>query len=171
MYRLTAGVAEGYHITPDGRRQIIDFYVPGDIFGIEAGSEYSQFVVAIADGRAQAIGRAALNQLIACNCRASSELWFSLAKRIQLTQIHILRLGRPAEEKVAGFILEMGERLSGHDAIHLPMTRQAIADHLGMTIETVSRTLTQLRQSGIIALCGSRDIVVLDRQRLRRLAL
>lgn len=169
VYRITDGLAEGYHITSDGRRQIIDFYAPGDIFGIEPGADYTLFVDAITEGRVQIIKRSMIATLIASNSRALPELWLGLAAGIHRSQTHILRLGRPATERIAGFILEMCDRLSGRDECHLPMTRQEMGDHLGLTIETVSRTLTSLRQSGIIALHGSRDIVVLDRQRLLRL--
>jgi CRP/FNR family transcriptional regulator, nitrogen fixation regulation protein len=169
VYKLLEGVAEGYHITSDGRRQIIGFYAPGDFFGVEAGAEYTIFVDGITCGRVQSIKRTAVAQLMASNSPALEELWSGIAADIYRSQKHILRLGRPATERIASFLLEMCDRLSDCDKCHLPMTRQEIGDHLGLTIETVSRTLTHLRQSGLIALLGSRDIVVIDRQRLRRL--
>jgi CRP/FNR family transcriptional regulator, nitrogen fixation regulation protein len=169
VFRIIDGVAEGYHITSDGRRQIVGFYSAGDIFGVEAGKEYSIFVDAITGGRIQVIERSRVAQLISSNSQALPELWLGLAARIHRSQEHILRLGRPAADRIAGFILEMCARLSGRDDCHLPMTRQEMADHLGLTIETVSRTLTHLRQAGIITLIGNRDIYIRDRQRLRRL--
>jgi CRP/FNR family nitrogen fixation transcriptional regulator len=169
VYRLVEGVAEGYHISSEGRRQIVSFYAAGDIFGIEAGSDYTIFVDAITSGRIQSIKRAVVDQIIASNAPAVAELWLGLARGIQRSQEHILRLGLPATERVAAFILDMCDRLSGRDDCHLPMTRQEMGDHLGLTIETVSRTLTHLRQMGIISISGCRDIVVIDRQRLRRL--
>ena len=169
IFIIIDGVAEGYHITSDGRRQIVGFYSAGDIFGVEAGTEYSIFVDAITGGRIQVIKRSIIDQLISSNPRALAELWSGLAAGIHRSHEHILRLGRPAADRIAGFILEMCARLSGGDDCHLPMTRQEMADHLGLTIETVSRTLTHLRQAGIITLTGNRDICVNDRQRLRRL--
>lgn len=169
VYRIVEGVAEGYHITSEGRRQIVSFYAAGDIFGIEAGCDYTIFVDAITSGRIQSIKRTIVDQMITSNALALPELWLGLARSIQRSQEHILRLGLPATERVAAFILDMCHRLSGRDDCHLPMTRREIGDHLGLTVETVSRTLTLLRQMGVISLSGYRDIIVIDRQRLRRL--
>jgi CRP/FNR family transcriptional regulator, nitrogen fixation regulation protein len=169
VYRLMEGVAEGYHITSAGRRQIIGFYAPGDIFGVEADTEYTIFVDGITSGRVQNINRAAIAQLMAGNSPALEELWSGITAGINRSQKHILRLGRPATERIANFLLEMCDRLSDSDTCHLPMTRQEIGDHLGLTIETVSRALTYLRQAGFIALSGSRNIIVADRYKLHRL--
>ncbi len=84
-------------------------------------------------------------------------------------QQHSLVLIKSAEERVAGFLLEMAGRYSGNGAIDLPMSRQDIADYLGLTIETVSRTFTLLVQSGAISLETSRRIQFRNRAALRRL--
>lgn len=169
IYWIVEGVAEGYHITSEGCRQIISFYAAGDIFGMEAGSDYTIFVDAITSGRIQIIKRTVVNQMIAGDAAALQELLLALARGNQRSKEHILRLRLPATERVGEFILDMCDRLSGRDDCHLPMTRQEIGDHLGLTIETVSRTLTRLRRMGIISLSGCRDIIVIDRKRLRRL--
>ena len=74
-----------------------------------------------------------------------------------------------AQERVAGFLLEMAERAAGGGAVELPMSRQDIADYLGLTIETVSRTLTQLEKTAAIELPTSRRIVLRNRPALSRL--
>jgi CRP/FNR family nitrogen fixation transcriptional regulator len=78
-------------------------------------------------------------------------------------------LVKTARERVASFLLEMAERLEFSDEIELPMPRHDIADYLGLTIETVSRTLTQLENQSAIALPTSKRIVLRDRAALRRL--
>lgn len=168
VYRIAEGVAEGYRMTSDGRKQIIEFYSHGDIFGIEAGNNYTIFVDSITEGRVQIFRRTLFTELVCTHVLATTELWACLSARVHRSQEHILRLGRTAEERLAGFILEMCDRISGADQILLPMTRQDIGDHLGLTIETVSRTLTHLQKIGAIRLAGSRNVSI-DRKKLSRL--
>jgi CRP/FNR family nitrogen fixation transcriptional regulator len=170
IYRVMDGLAEGYHLTSDGRRQILGFYAAGDLFGVEAGARYSMFVDALTEGRIQCIARSEIAKLMSSNSPVLPELWSCMALGMQRSQKHILRLGLPATERVAGFILDMCDRLSDGDECYLPMTRQEMGDHLGLTIETISRTLTHLRQSGIIEFSGCRDVTILDRKKLKRLA-
>ena len=97
------------------------------------------------------------------------QLWTLTVRELQRVQEHSLVLIKSAEERVAGFLLEMAGRNSAGAAIDLPMSRQDIADYLGLTIETVSRTFTQLVQSGTIALETSRRILFRNRAALNRL--
>ena len=90
-------------------------------------------------------------------------------RELQRVQEHSLVLIKSAEERVAGFLLEMAGRKSETGSVELPMSRQDIADYLGLTIETVSRTFTQLAQSGTITLERSRRIVFRNRAALNRL--
>jgi CRP/FNR family transcriptional regulator, nitrogen fixation regulation protein len=88
---------------------------------------------------------------------------------LQRVQEHSLVLIKSAEERVAGFLLEMEERVPSGGAVELPMSRQDIADYLGLTIETVSRTLTHLESVAAIEVPTSRRIVLRNRSALRRL--
>jgi CRP-like cAMP-binding protein len=97
------------------------------------------------------------------------QLWTLTVKELQRVQQHSLVLIKSADERVAGFLLEMAGRSSRDTAIELPMSRQDIADYLGLTIETVSRTFTQFVQSGLIALETSRRIQFRNRAALNRL--
>jgi CRP/FNR family transcriptional regulator, nitrogen fixation regulation protein len=99
----------------------------------------------------------------------SQQLWTLTVRELQRVQQHSLVLIKNAEERVAGFLLEMASRCASGAAIELPMSRQDIADYLGLTIETVSRTFTQFVQSGVIALETSRRIKFRDRAALSRL--
>jgi CRP-like cAMP-binding protein len=80
-----------------------------------------------------------------------------------------LLLVKSAQERVASFLVEMSERAAAENAIELPMTRQDIADYLGLTIETVSRTLTSLESCAAIEVPTSRHIVLRNRSALKRL--
>ena len=100
----------------------------------------------------------------------STELWKVAAEALSRMQERLLLLGRKsAHERVAAFLLEMAERTGGTDTIALPMSRLDIADYLGLTIETVSRTISQLEHTGVIDLPRSRQIELRDRRALRLL--
>jgi CRP/FNR family transcriptional regulator, nitrogen fixation regulation protein len=97
------------------------------------------------------------------------QLWTLTGRELGRVQDHILLLIKSAQERVAAFLLEMAERVSSGNAVDLPMSRQDIADYLGLTIETVSRTLTRLESAATIEVPTSRRIVLRDRAALSRL--
>jgi CRP/FNR family transcriptional regulator, nitrogen fixation regulation protein len=82
------------------------------------------------------------------------QLWASTAAELNRAQGRLLLLIKSAQERVAGFLLEMAARSSGRDEVDLPMTRQDIGEYLGLTIETVSRTLTSMQETATDRACG-----------------
>ncbi len=170
IYRVTRGAVRTYKLLNDGRRQIGAFYLPGNIFGLEAGDNHRLTAEAISDATVLVIKRSALASRLAQNIDIARELWAVTARELEHVQDLMLMLGRKnAQERVAAFLLEMDGRGHQQNAIELPMSRQDIADYLGLTIETVSRTLTQLEGAATIALPSSRRIVLRDRAALVRL--
>ena len=169
LYKLISGTVRTSKILNDGRRQIGEFYLPGDLFGHEVGSEHSFSAEAITDVKVIVIKRSAVEALAARDNDVARQLWAMTGRELQRMQEHILLLVKSAQERVAGFLLEMAERIKSTDELELPMSRQDIADYLGLTIETVSRTLTILENSAAIALPTSRRIVLRNRAALRRL--
>jgi CRP/FNR family transcriptional regulator, nitrogen fixation regulation protein len=169
LYRLISGTVRTSKILNDGRRQIGAFYLPGDLFGHEVGSEHSFSAEAITDVKVIVIKRSAVEALAARDNDVARQLWAMTGRELQRMQEHILLLIKSAQERVAGFLLEMAERIKSTDELELPMSRQDIADYLGLTIETVSRTLTILENRAAIALPTSRRIVLRNRAALRRL--
>jgi len=169
LYKVVSGAVRTYKILSDGRRQIGAFYLPGDIFGLEVSGEHQLSAEAIGDSTIVVISRSALIALAARDPDVAHQLWTFTARELDRVQRHMLLLFRSAQERVACFLLEMAERLSGTEAMELPMSRQDIADYLGLTIETVSRTLTRLQTRATIALPTSRRIVVRNRAALSRL--
>lgn len=170
FYKVVHGAVRTYKLLSDGRRQISAFHLPGDLFGLEAGQGHRFTAEAVADSIILVVKRSALIALAARDSDLASELWVQTAGDLQRAQEHMLLLGRKnAQERVASFLLEIAGRISADETVDLPMSRQDMADYLGLTIETVSRTMTQLEGTAVIALPTYRRIILRNRAALRRL--
>ena len=169
VYKVLSGSVRTYKVLNDGRRQIGAFYLPGDVFGLEVGNEHTFSAEAVVDSKVLVIKRSVLVALAARDHDVARKLWAMTAGELQRAQSHIMLLIKTAQERVAGFLLEMASRLPAGNEVDLPMSRQDIADYLGLTIETVSRTLTQLENAAAIAVPTSRRIVLRNRNALSRL--
>lgn len=170
LYKIVHGAVRTYKLLDDGRRQIGAFYLPGDMFGLEVGDEHRFAAEAITDSTILVIKRTAVVALAERHVGVARELWAMTARELAQAQDLTLTLGRKnAQERIAAFLLEMAGRSADCGAVELPMSRQDIADYVGLTIETVSRTLTQLEHAAAIALPTSRRIVLRNRAALNRL--
>ena len=169
LYKVVSGAVRTSKILADGRRQIGAFYVPGDIFGLEAGDEHTFSGEAIVETKVLVIKRSALVGRAARDNDLARQLWALTGCELARVQGHVLLLIKTAQERVAGFLLEMADRAPNGDAVELSMSRQDIADYLGLTIETVSRTLTGLESAATIALPSSRLVVLRNRAALRQM--
>jgi CRP/FNR family transcriptional regulator, nitrogen fixation regulation protein len=169
VYKVTKGAVRTYKILCDGRRQIGGFYLPGDIFGLEVGKEHQFSAEAINDVAVLVVRRSVIVSLAERDCDTARELWSYTGRELNRVQEHLSLLVKTAQQRVASFLLEMSARLAATDAIELPMSRQDIADYLGLTIETVSRTMTQLVSEQAIGLPSSRRIVLRNCGALRQL--
>ena len=169
LYQVISGAVRTYRMLDDGRRQISAFYLPGDIFGVEADDMHLCSAEAICDSQILVAKRSAVMARAEHERSLARQLWMLTMRELQRVQEHSLALIKSAEERMAGFLLEMAGRNSAGVAVELPMSRQDIADYLGLTIETVSRTFTQFVHSGTIALETSRRIQLRNRPALNRL--
>ena len=169
LYQVISGAVRTYRLLDDGRRQISAFYLPGDIFGVEAGDVHLSSAEAISDAQVLFAKRNAVMTCAENEKTMARQLWMLTVRELQRVQEHSLALIKSAEERVAGFLIEMAGRNSSGAAVELPMSRQDIADYLGLTIETVSRTFTQFVESGTIVLETSRRIQLCNRPALNRL--
>jgi CRP/FNR family nitrogen fixation transcriptional regulator len=169
LYKVLSGTVRTSKVLADGRRQIGAFYLPGDIFGLESGDEHTFSAEAITESQVLVLKRSALVALAARDNDVARQLWTLTSRELRRVQNHTLLLIQTAQERVTGFLLEMAERLSIGNAVELPMSRQDIADYLGLTIETVSRTLTHLESVAAIEVPTSRRIVLRNRFALSRL--
>ena len=152
----------------DGRRQIGGFYFAGEVFGLEPGETYGSSADAIRDSRIIATKRSRLLRCAEHNCDVACRLWSITAWQLRRSEEHALLLTKNARERVAAFLLDMAQR-PAQDTIRLHMCRQDIADYLGLSIETVSRSLSQLSEARVIELAGSRRITLRNRPALYEL--
>jgi CRP/FNR family nitrogen fixation transcriptional regulator len=167
LYEVVSGAVRTSKLLADGRRLIDAFHLPGDIFGIESGDEHSFAAEALADSRIRMVKLSALRAMAERDSELAADLRKGIAAKLRATQDHMVLLGRKtAEERVAAFLLGMA---TAAGPVELPMSRQDIADYLGLTIETVSRTLTLLRNRAAIELPTARRVTLRDRDALQRL--
>jgi CRP/FNR family nitrogen fixation transcriptional regulator len=172
FYQVVSGTIRSYKLLSDGRRQIDAFHLQGDIFGLEAGAEHRFSAEAVGDASVIAYRRSRLGALIQEDPAFRDRIMSATLRSLERAQDHMLLLGRKtAQEKLATFLLDMAHRISDDEEhFELPMQRSDIADHLGLTIETVSRTLTQFARSGLIRLLpASRSIGLCNKMALRGL--
>jgi CRP/FNR family transcriptional regulator, nitrogen fixation regulation protein len=169
LYKLVEGTVRTAKVLADGRRQVGGFYLTGDFFGVETANEHTFAAEAITPCKVLVIKRSALVTLAERDHEIARQLWALTATELHRVQDHILLLIKSAQERVAAFLLEMAERFLAGNAVELPMSRQDIADYLGLTIETVSRTLSRLENLAAIELPSSRRIVLRNRAALSRM--
>jgi CRP/FNR family transcriptional regulator, nitrogen fixation regulation protein len=169
LYKVIGGSVRTYKILSDGRRQIGGFYLPGDIFGLQFAEEHTFSAEAITDAKVLVIKRSALTALAGCDVAVARQLFALTSRELRRMQDRVLLLIKSAQERVASFLLEMADRAAAGNVVELPMSRQDIADYLGLTIETVSRTLTCLESAAAIEVPTSRRIVLRNRSALNRL--
>lgn len=168
VYQVISGAVRSYKLLSDGRRQIGAFHLPGDVFGLEFGSVHRLAAEAIIDTTVRLVKRRSLEQAAGTDVAVARKLWTMTAHDLRHAEDHMLLLGRKtAMERVATFLLEMDRRLAVAGMMALPMCRRDIGDYLGLTLETVSRALSQLQSQGILGFSGARQIVLRNRQRLR----
>jgi CRP-like cAMP-binding protein len=160
-FEVKVGVVQTSQSHVDGRRQVTSFCYPGDVFGVEAGlrrdaAEALTDVELLCWRSGQVPGTA-----------QGSER--TLRKALDAAHRSIGLFGhRTAEERLAAFLIGLSERTSSPILLHLPMLRSDIADYLGLSLHTVSRTISDLARRGLIALQGSQYVQILKPQVLRQ---
>ena len=170
VYQVVRGAVRSYKLLSDGRRQIGAFHLPGDVFGLVAGSNHRLTAEAIVDTTVRLVKRRGLEQAATTDVNVARNLWTMTASDLRHAEDHMLLLGRKtALERVATFLLEMDRRLAVTGMMALPMCRRDIADYLGLTLETVSRALSQLNSEGVLDFSGARQIILRNRRKLHNI--
>jgi CRP-like cAMP-binding protein len=171
LYKVVSGAVRACKVLVDGRRHVGAFYLPGDIFGLETGEEHVSSAEAITQCKVLVIKRSTL----VARARTDQEVafWLSIVTSRELRRLQdhlLLLLIQYAPERVAAFLLTMADRLCAGNAVELRMSRRDIADDLGLTIETVSLSFSQIESTGAIELTSTRRIVLQNRSVLTRLS-
>jgi CRP/FNR family nitrogen fixation transcriptional regulator len=170
LYKVVAGAVRTVRFSSDGRRQIVSFHMPGDIFGLELGKAHTFSAEAVSSCELALVRRSALDRAASQDIAAARALVELTAQSLSEAREHALVLGRKgAGERVAAFLIELFDREAKLNEVDLPMSRADIADYLGLTIETVSRAFTQMERICAIALPSSRHVVVRSRAALEQL--
>ena len=171
IYQVIEGAVRSHKLLSDGRRQIGAFHLPGDIFGLENGDFHRFTAEAIVDTTVRLVKRQSLERVAKTDPAMVRSLLTMTTDNLQHVENHMLLLGRKnSQERVAAFLLEMNGRLTAAGVMALPMSRRDIADYLGLTLETVSRALSEFQRKGYLRFLNGmqRQIVVLNAAGLSR---
>lgn len=172
-YKVIEGAARLSKMMLDGRRQIAEFALPGDMFGFEYGDTYALTAEAVTPVTVIRYHRTHIERLGDEFSDIRQELMAHLRHGWTSAQAHLVMLGRQtAKERVAAFLITLSTHrgLKSGQSLNLPMGRQDIADYLGLTIETVCRTLTDLKVAHVIGIPDRHRIVIHNMNMLEELA-
>lgn len=175
VYSLTSGMLRLSIDLPDGRRQITGFLLPGDYLGLADEKVHSATVEAVTPSQFCAFGASEMQDLLTRFPRLNDRLHRFTQAALRQARDNQLILGRLTPiEKLASFLTIFSQRAIAHkqpgNPVSLPMSRSDIADYLGLTIETVSRSFTKLRQKGLIRLPDPHQVEIVDAEALADLA-
>lgn len=177
VYTLTTGLLRLSKLLPDGRRQITGFVFPGDFLGITMEDEHAFTAEAIADAELCRFPRARFDAFIEAHPRMERRLYALAAHELAAARQQLVLLGRKtAAEKLASFLLMLADRGRGDgaaspsDKVTMQMSRNDIADYLGLRIETVSRELSALKAARLVHMTGTYELRIVERERLAALA-
>lgn len=161
VYKVISGAIRTCRVLMDGRRQIADFTLPGDFFGLDWQGEHGFTAEAIADAVVVSYPRSRLELIAETQVAVQKLLMSLLCKGLSATQNHVVMLGRQtAQERLAWFLLSILGRSDDDTNLELPMSRLDIADYLGLTIETVSRGISQFKRQRLITVSGSHKVTL-----------
>ena len=175
FFNVTAGTAKLFKLLPDGRRQITGFVSTGHFLGLAVSDVYAFSAEAIEPVRYCRFSRPKLRALLDDFPLMEKRLLQVASNELVAAQEQMLLLGRKtARERLASFLVMQSRQgvACQHPRAHfsLPMTRGDIADYVGLTIETVSRTLTKLRSDGLVDIPNATDIVIRNRAAMKQIA-
>jgi len=167
LYNVTEGNVKIYQLLDDGRIQITGFLYPGDFFGSYKNNKYNYCAEAIGDLKTCVFDQKILDKYLDENPVLAKELLNKTSFELTLAQDRLTVLGKlSAIERLTKFLFNISQQRKRigwqNNPISLPMTRQDIADYLGLTIETISRELSNLKTSNIIKIITSKQIYLND---------
>ena len=175
IFQVEAGHDCIYRLLADGPRQIVDFAFPGDFIGLGDMGQHTSNAQATERTRVCCLPTSALRAIVQDNPKLGLELYESMSSELSETRELLVSVcQRSAQERVAGFLLALSRRnarrAENASCIVLPMTRTDIADYIGLTIETVSRTFSKMRKVGLIEIEQCIIITIKDHGALKDIA-
>ncbi|HME83257.1 MAG TPA: helix-turn-helix domain-containing protein [Roseiarcus sp.] len=173
FFLVMRGLFRGVKFTRDGRRQVFAFYMPGDLCGLEPEGSHKLTIEAVDCAAMAILPRHACRFRMNDDPELNAALFDGATRALTLTIDHMMMIGRSsAEERLAWFLTMLAARSASPNphVLDLAMQRQDIADYLGLTIETVSRTFTLFRDRGLVSLPHKRRVLILRSDALARLA-
>lgn len=173
VYKVLSGTIRLCRYMPDGRRYIVEFLLPGDLIGFVESAEQPVSAEAVTEVTLLAFPRACFDRLAKESETVRAQLLSHLSSTLLNAHQHMFVLGcQKAKERLVSFLVRLADKLdlSYDDRLDLPMSRQDIADHLGLTIETISRSITALRNEGAVLVPNAHQLILRDMPSLRALA-
>jgi CRP/FNR family transcriptional regulator len=175
VFEVTSGTIRVFKLLPDGRRQIIGFLEVGDFLGLSFNENYLYTAEAVTPASVRRFSRRRLDALIDENQEVRRRLMAITANELLTAQDQMVLLGRKtAKEKLCTFLMNLSGKAARRGLngakITMPMGRADIADYLGLTIETVSRTITCLKTAGLIRLLDNHKVELSDPDAIAELA-
>lgn len=175
VYEILEGTVNGYRILPGGERHVVAFYFAGDLLGYGVTETYLMSAQAVTNVRVRRIPRATVERMLDARPELARTLLRRATEELSATRDHLLCIAaKSADAKISSFLIALSRRNRslGLNAaeVDLPMTRLDIGDYLGLTVETVSRTLTRLKLAGVIALPRSSRVVIRDQRTLEAMS-
>lgn len=175
VYTLSSGMLRLYSALPDGRRQITGFLLPGDYFGLADDRVHTQTAESVTASNLCAFPLREMDDLLKTYPRLKDRLYVMTQLALRQAQDSQMILGRLTPlEKLSAFLLVFSRRAAAlkqkDNPVFLPMPRADIADYLGLTVETVSRSFSELKKRGLIVLKNAHTAELRDRAALTRLA-
>ena len=169
IFMVVNGIVRRCKAFQNGTRAIVAFHTPGELFGWTEEGKHVLSTEAATDTLILFFKKSALLSLAAREQKVANVLLASTLSELRRTQEHSLLINCTAKCRVASFLLDLSRRMGETWEVDLPMSHQDIADHLGLSIETVSRTITDLERACVIERASVRTIVLKNRGALGRL--
>jgi len=169
IFFLIEGVVRLCRTFKNGKRSIVNFHVGSELFGFEGGQTHSLCAEAATDARVLVLKYSAVRDLAGRSNRVANFLLTNTARDLRRLREHAVLMSRDAQCRLATFFIDLAVRTGKVQNLDLPMSHQDIADHLGLTIETVSRVITEFERAGWITRVSPRALILRNRTPLERM--
>ncbi|MGA7663880.1 MAG: helix-turn-helix domain-containing protein [Pseudolabrys sp.] len=170
IFLVISGVVRSFRSFQNGTRSIVSFYLPTEFFGLTNHPTHLLTAEAVTDANILFFKRSASFSMAKRESQIADFLLTTTLTELRRTQKYSLQISKSAKGRVASFLVDLSKRMRTQTCLDLPMSHKDIADHLGMTIETLSRIITQMENSGVIARGLSHDLILNNLQALAQMA-